>query len=67
LVLETTSIISDLALLKATYKRHLASGFSGNVRASQGMTMTLPHSRPFALWIVLIARTGGLGREYVRL
>ena len=28
--------------------------------------MTPLHSRPFALWIVLMAFSGGLGREYVR-
>ena len=59
----TISISLFRARLSATYSRQRASSLSGNVCLLQGMTTTLSHSSPFALWMLLIARSGGFGRE----
>ena len=46
---EITNIKWLFARLRATYRRQRASSLLGNVVASQGITITLSHSSPFAL------------------
>ena len=48
-VRDSTSCSRSVARLSATYSRHRASSLFGNVLASHGIRITLPHSRPFAL------------------
>ena len=60
---DTTSIRRRLARLMATYSKHRAIGLSGKVLPLQGITMALSHCSPLALWMMLIALSGGRGRE----
>ena len=63
---ESTSINGLLARLRATYNRHRASCEFGNVALSEGITITLLRASPFALWMVLIRRSGGFDRIRTR-
>ena len=45
----TTNIKRLFARLSATYRRQRVSSLSGKVFVSQGITITLSHSSPFAL------------------
>lgn len=61
-VADTTRVIDRRARLRATYSLHLATSASGKLALSHGISSALSHSRPFALWIVVMDFEGGIGR-----